>query len=51
MNNAQSVSNSVANTSTPVEFSTFIPLKFVKRGGRSVVEPPGKPCAGDQGLC
>ena len=40
MNNAQSVGNSVANTSTPVEFSTFIPLKLVKRGGRSVVEPP-----------
>ena len=40
MNNAQSMGNSVATTSNHVEFSTFIPLKFVKRGGRSVVEPP-----------
>ncbi len=40
MNNAQSVGNSVATTSNHVEFSTFIPLKLVKRGGRSVVEPP-----------
>ena len=40
MNNVQSVGNSVASTPNHVEFSTFIPLKFVKRGGRSVVEPP-----------
>lgn len=40
MNNAQSMNNSVATTSNHLEFSTFIPLKFVKRGGRSVVEPP-----------
>ncbi len=30
MNIAQSVSHSVATTSNHVEFSTFIPLKFVK---------------------
>ena len=40
MNNAQPMGNSVATTSNHVEFSTFIPLKFVKRGGRSVVESP-----------
>lgn len=41
MNSAHSVGNSVANTSNHVEFSTFIPLKLVRRGGRSIVEPPG----------
>lgn len=40
MNNAQPMGNSVATTSNHVEFSTFIPLKFIRRGGRSVVEPP-----------
>jgi hypothetical protein len=40
MNNAPSVSNRGAKSSHPAEFSTFIPLKFTKRGGRSVVEPP-----------
>ena len=40
MNNAQPMSHSVTTTSNHVELSTFIPLKFVKRGGRGVVEPP-----------
>jgi hypothetical protein len=40
MNNAKSVGTGMATTSNHREFSTFIPLKFVRRGGRSVVEPP-----------
>ena len=40
MNNAQSVSKSVVNTSDHVGLRTFIPLKLVRRGGRGVVEPP-----------
>ena len=40
MNSAQSEDRSVANTSNHVDLSTFIPLKLVRRGGRSVVELP-----------
>ena len=40
MNSAQSEDRSMANTSNHVDLSTFIPLKLVRRGGRSVVELP-----------